>query len=168
MSYTVLDPNQTAFAVRSDGILHLKNHRMIDARVRPYLNDPLPHDLNELRPYTTLIPLADVPVIVEGTIEFLQRVRPDWLQEMDINDPNTFFPVRDHCSVTGQPPATHAFCFWRNFTDRLWDELAAWRDSRVPNFPHDVRRWPAGTTKEAALAALGMKLVAPWPAAVTT
>jgi hypothetical protein len=157
----VLDPNQTAFDTRSDGLLHLKGHRLIDARNRPYLNDPVPKDR---APATFLVPIEDVPHIVEGTVHFFDAVRPDWLLEIDIS---TMRP--EPVSESGEAPATHGLCYWLNFTDRLWEEMRLWRAHQVPPIPATwiIKRWPVGTTKQQALEALGMKLVSqPAPAIV--
>jgi hypothetical protein len=155
-----LHPNQTVFEVRADGkagakILHLVGHPPIDRTKPHYVNDPFPAEA-ELSPASFLVDIANLATLTAETIEFVQSVRPDWLHAGDF-EKNSFL---DRCSPTGEPPATHALCWWRNMTDRLWAEMVAWHDNRVPALPQvDMHRWPPMTRRSAAVASLGLKLI---------
>lgn len=150
--YTI-HPAQRLFEVRDDGLLHLAGREIIYPVQRPYRNDPFPA---EVSPASFLVPVGELEDAVASALDFFRTVRPDWLHETDVG---AIYAAR--LSPTGETPATHAWCWWRNFTDRLWDEIHALHAARTEDKPETwvYCRWPSGTTEAAALTEYGLKLV---------
>jgi hypothetical protein len=101
-------------------------------------------------PGTFLALTADIEQARNQTHQFYTERHPEMIEKRDRW-------LRDAVAPTGQAPATHYLCFYKNMTDNLWLEMLAYiAETKMPLV---TERLAEGTTKDAFLQAKGLMVI---------